>query len=63
MILATLETKIVRLEAEIAKETAVIDAAIVARQIGDGYWHRRHALQSQLRAALALRDAINEVQA
>jgi len=55
-----LATCIARLEADIAKETTHIEAAIAARQIGEGYWQRRHALQSQLRAALALRDAINE---
>lgn len=60
MILAALETRIAKLEADIAKETANIEAAVAARQIGDGYWQRRHALESQLRAALALRDAINE---
>ncbi len=63
MILTALESRIANLEADIAKETASIDAAIAAHQIGDGYWHRRHALETQLRAALALRDAINEVQA
>lgn len=61
MILETLETRIAKLEADIANERAMIDAAIAARQIGDGYWQRRHVLEAQLRAAIALRDALNEV--
>lgn len=48
--------------ADLAAEDASIKAAIAARQIGDGYWHTRHKLETQLRAALALRNAINEVQ-
>ena len=63
MIIAALETKIAKLESAIAKETVAIDAAIAAHQIGDGYWHTRHRLETQLRTALALRDAISEVQA
>lgn len=63
MIRAALDTHIAKLEADIAKETAKIDAAIAAHQIGNGYWQPRHRLETQLRAALALRDAINEVQA
>lgn len=62
MIIAALETRIAQLEADLAKEMASINAAIAARQIGDGYWHTRHRLETQLRAALALRDAIGEVQ-
>jgi len=62
MIIAALETRIAKIEADIAKETASIEAAIAARQIGDGCWHTRHRLETQLRATLALRDVINEVQ-
>lgn len=61
MILAALESRIATLEIDLANETAKIDAAIAAHQIGNGYWHRRHVLETQLRAALALRDAISEV--
>lgn len=60
--IAALETRIAKLETEIAKETAIIDAAIAAHQIGNGYWQRRWSLESQLRAALVLRDVLNEVQ-
>ncbi|MBN9073995.1 MAG: hypothetical protein J0H34_20835 [Rhizobiales bacterium] len=62
MILAALETKIAKLESDIARETAAIAAAIAAHQIGNGYWQRRHRLEAQLRAAIDLRDAIKEVQ-
>lgn len=61
MILSALETRIAKLEIDLANETAKIDAAIAAHQIGNGYWQRRHALETQLRAAQAIRDAISEV--
>lgn len=63
MILPALELHIANLKADLAAETAKIEAAIAARQIGKGYWQRRHVLESQLCAAIALRDAISEVQA
>ena len=62
MILAALETRIAKLETDLAAETASINAAIVAHQIGPGYWQRRHSLECQLRVACAIRDAISEVQ-
>lgn len=62
MIMATLETKIANLEADIFKETKKIEAAIAEHQIGHGHWQRRHFLECQLRVARALRDAISEVQ-
>lgn len=60
MILAALETKIADLEADISKETAIINAAIADHQIGAGYWQRRHSLECQLRVAHAIREAICE---
>lgn len=60
--IAALENRIAKLREEIAKETAIIDAAVAAHQIGNGYWQRRHSLQCQLRVACAIRDAISEVQ-
>lgn len=60
--LAALDRFIARLETEIAAKTAAIEAAIAAKQIGDGngYWKPRHALQCRLTAAVALRDALRE---
>lgn len=63
MNLAAVESRIAKLESEIFKETAIINAAITDRQVGGGYWQRRHSLECQLRVARAIRDAIREVQA
>ena len=59
MILTALETRIAKIEADIAKETAGIHAPTAPHPSGGGYWHPRH----KPRTALALRDATNEVQA
>ena len=61
MILASLNEKIARLEADLAAEQAAIDAAIAAHQIGPGYWQRRHDLCRRLRIARALQEAVAEV--
>ena len=61
MILASLDEKIARLEADLAVEQSAIDAAVAAHQIGPGYWQRRHELCRRLRIARALREAIGEV--
>lgn len=63
MNLTTIEARIAKLEAEIAKETAIINAAIAAHQIGLNYWQRRHSLECQLRAVYAIRDAVMEAHA
>lgn len=63
MNLVAVEARIAKLEAEIAKETAIINAAIAAHQIGPNYWQRRHSLVCRLRAVYAIRDAIMEAQA
>lgn len=61
MILASLDDRISRLEADLAAEQSAIAAAIKDHQIGPGYWQRRHEIARRLRVAYALREALAEV--
>lgn len=60
MMLAALDRKITRLEADLAAEQSAIEAAVAVRQIGAGYWQRRHDLARRLRIVRALREAVAE---
>lgn len=58
--LAALDRTIASLEADLTAEQSAIDAAVAARQIGAGYWQRRHDLVRRLRIVRALREAVAE---
>lgn len=60
MTFAALEERISGLEADLAAEQSAIEAAVAARQIGAGYWQRRHELARRLRIARAFQEAIAE---
>jgi hypothetical protein len=51
-------TKITETEAALANERGVIAAAIAVKQIGDGYWKRRHELECRLSVLRTLQEAL-----
>lgn len=64
---AALSRHITKLEADLMRENATIDAALEPEIIdgenkyyspGDGYWKKRWQLENQLRVALILRDEL-----
>ena len=57
-ILPAIDAKISRLETALARETAIIEAAIQSKQIGKGYWEQKYRIEQRLKTARALRDAV-----
>lgn len=60
-ITAPIDAKVSTLESELARENQIIDAAMAAKQIGDGYWKRRWQLENKLTVARALQEVAREV--
>jgi hypothetical protein len=56
-----IDAKVSTIEAELARENQLIETAMAAKQIGDGYWKRRWQIENQLAVAKALQSAVREV--
>ncbi|MCV0395453.1 MAG: hypothetical protein K5872_22155 [Rhizobiaceae bacterium] len=52
-----------RLATELAAEEKRVEEAVAAKAIGDnsGHWKKAHDLRVRLQAAMAIRDAIEEI--
>lgn len=60
-LLEKIDAQIADLETDVAKERAIIAAAIAAKQIGEHYWQKRDRFERKLITLRAVRDAAAEV--